>query len=381
VQQPDLNWRNPEVRKAMYDAMRFWLDKGVAGFRIDAISRLFEDPNLHDDPILPGTNAFGDPNIEHKYTDNLPEVHDVLKELRKLVDSYPGNPVLLSEADEPNIEELSKMYGEHNDEVQLPMDFQIADVNELSAPKFRKLFDEVENNPAHGWPEYFFSNHDQARQWDRYGDGKHNDEIAKLMAALLLLPRATPQMYYGEEIGMHTTVPTRVEDVRDPVGVTGWPKDKGRDGERTPMQWTPERPNAGFTCPRCKPWLPIPPSSVTYNVEVESKKPDSILNFYKQLLVLRRTEPALVSGGYVTINPDDPNVFSFLRHYLGNGRSVLVALNMSDKPQMVTYDLTAQGVQGGIGLMLLNSYGYESKQIRLDHMTIPPFGTAVIGVR
>jgi alpha-glucosidase len=180
---------------------------------------------------------------------------------------------------------------------------------------------------------------------------------------------------------MRTTVPTRVEDVRDPVGVTGWPKDKGRDGERTPMQWTPERPNAGFTCPKCKPWLPIPPSSVTYNVDVESKQPDSILNFYKQLLVLRRIEPALVSGGYVTINPDDPNVFTFLRHYLGNGRSVLVALNMSDKPQMVTYDLTAQGVQGGIGLMLLNSYGYESKQIRLDHMTIPPFGTAVIGVR
>ena len=112
VQQPDLNWRNPEVRKAMYDTMRFWLDKGVAGFRIDAISRLFEDPNLHDDPILPGTNAFGDPNIEHKYTDNLPEVHDVLKELRKLVDSYPGNPVLLSEADEPNIVELAKMYGD-----------------------------------------------------------------------------------------------------------------------------------------------------------------------------------------------------------------------------------------------------------------------------
>ena len=108
VQQPDLNWRNPEVRKAMYDVLRFWLDKGVAGFRIDAVSRLFEDPKLHDDPILPGNNAFGDPNIQHKYTDDLPEVHDVLREIRKLVDSYPGNPVLISEADEPNIQELVK---------------------------------------------------------------------------------------------------------------------------------------------------------------------------------------------------------------------------------------------------------------------------------
>ena len=381
IQQPDLNWRNPEVRKAMYDVLRFWLDKGAAGFRVDAISRLFEDPDLHDDPILPGTNAFGDPNIEHKYTDNLPEVHDVLREMRQLLESYPGNPVLISEADEPNILELSRMYGQHNDEVQLPMDFQIADLNQLSAPKFRKLFEDVENNPAHGWPEYFFSNHDQARQWDRYGDGSHNDQIAKLMATLELTPRATPQMYYGEELGMRTTEPTRIEDVKDPEGRTGWPKEKGRDGERTPMQWTPAAPNAGFTSPTTRPWLPIPPSASTVNVETESKDPDSILNFYKNLLVLRRTEPALVNGGYSTINPDDPHVFSFLRHYLGRGRSVLVALNMSAQPQTVTYNLSAQGVQGGVGLMLLNNYGYKEKQVRLDHMTIPPFGAAIIGVQ
>src|SRR6201993_4598380 len=110
-QQPDLNWRNPEVKKAMFDVVRFWLDKGAAGFRIDAVSRLFEDPAMHDDPYLPGHNAYGDPNIEHKYTDNFPEVHDTLRELRAVVDQYPGNPVLVSEADEPNITELTKMYG------------------------------------------------------------------------------------------------------------------------------------------------------------------------------------------------------------------------------------------------------------------------------
>ncbi len=165
VQQPDLNWRNPEVVKAMMDVLRFWMNKGVNGFRIDAVSRLFEDPNLHDDPIQPGLNAFGDPNIQHKYTDSLPEVHDMLREMRKVIDEYPGNPVLISEADEPNIFELSKMYGANNDEVQLPMDFQVADVNELNAPKFRQLLDEVENNPAHGQPYFFFGNHDQDRIW------------------------------------------------------------------------------------------------------------------------------------------------------------------------------------------------------------------------
>ncbi len=378
VQQPDLNWRNPEVRKAMYDAMRFWLDKGVAGFRIDAVSRLFEDPDLHDDPILPGRNVYGDPNIQHKYTDNLPEVHEVLRELRKVVDAYPGNPVLISEADEPNIKELATMYGKHNDEVQLPMDFQIADLNQLSAPKFRALFDQVENNPAGGWPEYFFSNHDQPRQWDRYGDGVHNDSIAKLMAALELMPRATPQMYYGEEIGMRTTDPQRIEDVKDPIGRTGWPKEKGRDGERTPMQWT-AAPNAGFTSAK-NPWLPVPPSARTYNVAVESADPGSILNFYKNLLTLRRTEPALARGGYASVNPGDQNVFSFLRRNPGNGRSVLVALNMSAQPQTVSYDLTAQGVQGRIGLVLLAN-GVEAHQVRLDQVKLPPFGVAILGVQ
>ncbi len=189
VQQPDLNWRNPEVHVAMDGVLDFWMKRGVAGFRIDAVSRRpFEDPNLHDDPYLPGHNAYGDRNIKHQYTDDLPEVHDVLKEVRQVVDKYPGDPVLVTEADEPNVEALTKMYG-NNDEVQLPMDFQIADVNELSARRFRDLFNQIENNSAHGQPEYFFSNHDQPRQWDRYGDGDHNDQIAKLMAVLELTTR------------------------------------------------------------------------------------------------------------------------------------------------------------------------------------------------
>src|ERR1700757_3431774 len=273
VQQPDLNWRNPEVKKAMFDVIRFWLDKGAAGFRIDAVSRLYEDPDLHDDPYLPGFNVYGDRNIKHQYTDDQPGVHDVLKEVRRVVDKYPGDPVLVTEADEPNVEALTKMYG-NGDEVQLPMDFQIADVNQLSASRFRELFNQIENNTAHGQPEYFFSNHDQPRQWDRYGDGVHNDQIAKLMAALELTTRGTPQMYYGEEIGMRTTPPARIEDVHDPIGKLGWPKEKGRDGERTPMQWNASA-NAGFTTSP-KPWLPIPPSAKTYNVQTESQNPNSI---------------------------------------------------------------------------------------------------------
>jgi alpha-glucosidase len=379
VQQPDLNWRNPEVRKAMYDVLRFWLDRGVSGFRMDAVSRLFEDPNLHDDPILPGTNAFGDPNIEHKYTQDLPEVHDVLREVRALVDSYPGNPVLIGEADEPNILDLVKMYGPNDDEEQLPMDFQLADLNKLSVPDFRRLLDEIEFNPARGQPYFFFSNHDQSRTWDRYGDGVHNDQIAKLMAALLLTTHATPQLYYGEEIGMRTTTPTRVEDVKDPVGRTGWPKDKGRDGERTPMQWNTSR-DAGFST-AAKTWLPIPPSADRYNVATETHEPNSILNFYRRLILLRRQVVALRYGAYLAVNRDDDNVLAYLREGVAGSPSVLVALNMTDQPRTVSFKLNDFGVPGHSLNILLASPRQNKTELPLTEVQLDPFGVLIANVK
>ena len=378
VQQPDLNWRNPEVRKAMYDVLRFWLDHGAAGFRIDAISRLFEDPNLHDDPILPGKNAFGDPNIQHKYTDDLPEVHDVLREMRSLVDGYPGNPVLISEADEPTIQDLDKMYGPNNDEIHLPMDFKVADLNKLSAPEFRRLLDEIEFNPLDGQPYFFFNNHDQARTWERYGDGVHNEQIAKLMAALLLTTHATPQMYYGEEIGMRTTVPTRIEDVKDPVGRTGWPKDKGRDGERTPMQWDKSL-NAGFsTAP--KTWLPVPPSAAQYNVATEQYDPNSIFNFYKHVIALRRELSALHDGSYVAVNRDDPNVLAYLRKAKNGTAPVLVALNMSAQSQTVNFTLKGFGVDGKSLHVLLAAPQQGSSDLSFTGVKLEPFGVLIAAV-
>jgi len=374
-EQPDLNWRNPEVKKAMEGVLEFWMKKGVAGFRIDAVSRLFEDPDLHDDPYLPGFNAYGDRNIEHKYTDNYPEVHDVLKELRKVVGHYPGDPVLITEADEPNVEELTKLYG-HGDEVQLPMDFQIADLNKLSASGFRRLFNEIESNTAHGQPEYFFSNHDQPRQWDRYGDGAHNDQIAKLMAVLLLTTRGTPQMYYGEELGMRTTDPARIEDVHDPIGKLGWPKEKGRDGERTPMQWSASA-NAGFTT-SATPWLPIPPSASTYNVETESKDPNSIFNAYKRLLALRKSESALRDGSYEAVNEDDPDVFAYVRR--SGASTVLVALNMGSRPKTLAFHLGTKGIQGSSATPLFSS-PQRTGVLQLEHVELPAFGALVAAVR
>jgi alpha-glucosidase len=333
--QPDLNWRNPAVQEAMFDVTRFWYKRGVAGFRLDAVDTLFEDPNLHDNPIIkPGKNDLGDPIEDNKYNDNLPEIHGVLRELRTIADQ--NGAVLIGETWTKDIVQLNQYYGDGNNELQLPMDFLFATVNKLSPAEFRKQIATV--NSASGWPTFVISNHDIARSYDRYGDGPHNDQIAKLMAGLYLTLRGTPIMYYGEEIGMKTTPPTRKEDVKDPIGITGWPKEKGRDGERTPMQWD-ESENAGFS--KAAPWLPVPPTYKTHNVADESKDPNSVLAFYKKVLKLRHTNKALLDGSYAPVNENDQNVLSYFRTY--KDQVVLVALNMSGAEQRVSFDLAKAG--------------------------------------
>lgn len=281
--------------------------------------------------------------------------------------------MLISEADEPNITELTKLYGLHNDEVQLPMDFQVADINRLSAKLFRKLFDEVENNAAAGQPYIFFSNHDQPRQWDRYGDGIHNAAIARLIAALLLTTKVTPQMYYGEEIGMRTTPPSRKEDVRDPIGKLGWPQEKGRDGERTPMQWDTSA-NAGFTTGT--PWLPVPETAGRYNVAVEQRDPDSLLNFYKKLIALRRSHVALRDGCYLALNPQDENVFSYLRK-IPNGPGIIVALNMSPRAQIISFDFGSLGHPGAVLQSLLASPAGAFGPQSCEQLQLPPYAVFI----
>jgi alpha-glucosidase len=364
AQQPDLNWRNPAVKEAMFDVTRFWYKRGVSGFRLDAVDTLFEDPNLTDNPILrPGKNAFGDPIEQSKYNTKLPEVHDVLRGLRQIANKYDA--VLIGETWTADISELNQYYGEGNNELQLPMDFLFTMVNKLSPAEFRKQIAEV--NSASGWPTFVISNHDIVRSYDRYGDGQHNDQIAKLMAALFLTLRGTPIMYYGEEIGMKTTPPTRKEDVKDPIGRTGWPKEKGRDGERTPMQWD-DTANAGFTTG--KPWLPVPPTYKTHNVAAESKDADSVLEFYKHVLRLRHTNPALLYGNYTPINEDNPNVLSYLRLY--KDRGVVVALNMAKTPQKISLERKPNGFTSAKKLISTGGSAVHDGEVSL-----PPYGVFI----
>ena len=367
VGQPDLNWRNPAVEKAMFDVTRFWYKRGVSGFRLDAVDLLFEDPNLHDNPLLEGKNDLGDPNMENKYNDKLPEVHTELNKLRQVADE--NNAVLIGETYTSNREELKEYYGDHNDEIQLPMDFMFCEVNKLSPNDFRTQIANAESTG--GWPVYVIGNHDMTRSYNRYGDGQHNDQIAKVMAGMYLTLRGTPVMYYGEELGMENNDPVRKEDVKDPIGIAGWPKEKGRDGERTPMQWN-DSPNAGFS--QAAPWLPVPASYKTHNVASELKDPDSVLQFYKRLLTLRHHEPALLDGDYVALNQDNADVLSYLRRY--KNEAVLVVLNMSNTRQRISFDLSAEGFASAKTAPLLTTLAAPPTG-RLDQVALDPFAVYI----
>src|SRR2546422_1757285 len=363
-EQPDLNWRNPAVEKAMFDVTTWWYNRGVAGFRLDAVDTLFEDPELRDNPVLPGTNRYGDPNMENKYNTKLPELHDVLRKLRKVADEHGA--VLIGETWTSDITELKKYYGEHSNELQMPMDLMFATVNKVSAPEFRRQIAAVDG--AGGWPVYVISNHDIPRSYVRYGDGQHNDAIAKLMAGLYLTLRGTPIIYYGEEIGMENNDPKRKKKAKDPIGKLGWPEEKGRDGERTPMQWD-EGPNAGFS--QATPWLPVPPSYKTHNVATELKDPNSVLQFYQRVLALRHQNRVLLAGEYIALDENNPNVLSYLRRYKND--AVLVVLNMSGTEQQVSFDLKPQGFSSQKATTLLTTDSQQAKEINPSQLPLQPF--------
>ncbi|HEX8687057.1 MAG TPA: alpha-amylase family glycosyl hydrolase, partial [Pyrinomonadaceae bacterium] len=272
-QQPELNWRNPEVERRMLETVRFWLRRGADGFRLDAVNYLYEDPQLRDNPVL-AELRFGsttEHEQEKKYNRDLPEVQDAVVRLRAFNDRVNPQSVLVGEAYVPRWEELMRYYGPADNGVHLPFNFFLVMEparSQLKAPVFRDVVVRSEQALRGRWTTYVLSNHDIPRHYDRLGDGKHNEEVARLTATMLLTLRGTPFLYYGEEIGMLTTEPKTVEEVRDPVGRRYWPLRKGRDGERTPMQWDATA-NAGFS--PGTPWLPVPPSAREKNVAAQAR--------------------------------------------------------------------------------------------------------------
>jgi alpha-glucosidase len=374
-QQPDLNWRNAQVGQSMFAAMRFWLDRGVVGFRLDAITELFEDSRLRDAPALGGRNAQGDLILSDIYTKNLPEVHDVMRRLRAMTDSYPGERVLIGETYVPTTAEIDAWYGgARHDELQLPMDTLVGLGNHLDAGTFRQRLIEAQTELHDSQPLLVFDNHDNMRSWDRFGDGVHNAEIARIVAALLLTSRATALIYQGEEIGQVTATPQRVEDVRDPIGITGWPKEKGRDGERTPMQWDTSA-QAGFST-SAHTWLPVTPDYRSVNVQSESADPQSLLNWYRRLIALRRENSTLRSGRMLMLDQTNASVLTYVR-VAPEGSAMLVSLNMSPRSQSVAPGLAAAGIRGARLRTVLSSPAPLPDVAADAQFTLPPYAVWV----
>jgi alpha-glucosidase len=380
VQQPDVNWDNPKIHEAFKDVMGFWFKRGVAGFRFDAITTLFEDPTLADEPIVkdkdgkPVINAFGEQETDGSKTDNLPGTHPVMQEMRAYSDkfgaaAFPGTRVLIGETYLPNIAELAKQYGpaEHP-EFHLPMDTQVAFINKLDVATFRAKLVDAETGLNGHVPLLLFDNHDNPRIDARYGDGVHDTDIQRVLSTILFTSRGTSLFYYGDEIGMKTTPPTRKEDVKDPVGVTGWPKEKGRDGERTPMQWDSSA-NAGFTPTSATPWLPVPASASTANVKAEETDPTSLLAWYRNLIHLKKAVPAFANGDNEMLDTANTKVLSWERKAAGSP-AVVVSVNFTAEPQTVNL-----GAAGKVKTLLKTPGSKDPAS--LSEIELGPFGVFV----
>jgi len=326
-EQPDVNWRNPQVRKAQLDVFRFWMERGVDGFRLDVFNAYFKHPDLPDNPPKFGLRSFD--RQRHIFDIDQPEMMPFLNELRLLLDSYPER-YAVGETYIATSQKTISYCGP--DKLHAAFSFEFTSTNLLSFPVYpwnpgwvmKQIIQREETfNAAGVWPTTVMSNHDLPRAASRYARGEHDSQPFLAMTLLLTL-RGTPFMYYGEEIGLRD-IHLRRSEVLDPPGKKYWPIYKGRDGCRSPMQWNDSN-FAGFST--VKPWLPVHPNYFRRNVASQQADPDSLFNFTKKLLALRKEIPALCQGDFIPLETP-PGMLAYLRRTVE--QSVLVAANFSNQ--------------------------------------------------
>ncbi len=326
-EQPDLNWRNPAVYERMFQMIRFWLDRGVDGFRLDVVNAYYKDADFRDNPrkfgLIGYERGIGGRGYDwqtHPYDFHQPEMEDFLRDLRRLLNAYPER-MSVGELLYSDPAATARYCGDGTDKLHLAFNFDFT--NQPWRP--RAFQDEIAKWEAalhpQAWPCYVLGNHDKPRFPSRFGGGPHSDARAKVVAAMLLTLRGTPFLYYGEEIGMQDTPIPRGE-IQDPPGKKYWPLNPGRDPERTPMQWS-DGPNAGFTTGR--PWLRLNKDCRTRNVAAQHADPNSVLNFYRRLLRLRRESISLRRGSYQPLIERPVQGLAYLRQ--SPEQTLLVALN------------------------------------------------------
>ncbi len=365
-EQPDLNWRNPAVKEAMWDVVRFWLDMGVDGFRLDAVDTIFEHPDMPDHTVeIAHPDLYNDLRAADnedelarqtkqreevlKYQRRQPGVHKLMQELRALIDAEYDDRVLVGESDD------ILYYGDGNNELHLIFNFELLKKMRLNPAIIRaNQRERLAALPPGAWPCNTLGNHDAPRVYSRFGDGAHDAEIARLSLALMLTLRGTPFLYNGEEIGMTDLLLDDARQLRDTLAIRAYRASieklgisptqalaraakLSRDKTRTPMQWA-NAPNAGFSPARVQTWLPVNPN-YTRGVNVAEQLDDasSLLNFYRAMLRVQRENPALIAGDYVTLHEDAADYLAFLRR--GETQTCLVILNYSGCTHELRFEL------------------------------------------
>ncbi|MBX3581250.1 MAG: alpha-glucosidase [Rhizobiaceae bacterium] len=365
--QPDLNFHNPEVQDALLDAVRFWLERGVDGFRLDTVNYYFQDRWLRSNPPVAeaaaGTIGETNPYLYqlHLFDKSQTENLDFLKRFRSLLDEYEGRASVGEVGDETRSLQTVAEYTSGGQRLNMCYTFDMLG-QEFSAAYVRDRVEAYERKVADGWVCWAFSNHDVVRhvsRWVRLGEDF--DAVAKFAITVLGCMRGSICLYQGEELGL-TEAEIAFEDLRDPYGIRFWPGFKGRDGCRTPMVWEVEADNAGFSTG--KPWLPISREHLGRSADVQSGSPASVLSHYRAVLALRKSRPALVKGSIKFIDGDD-EVLAFFRE--AKAEKLVCVFNFSSEEKRWT-------LPGGT--LVFEEFDLGERHARLEGMqiTLPPRG-------
>jgi len=372
--QPDLNWRNPMVKQAIYDMIRFWLDRGVDGFRLDASSVYSKDKEYRDNPLKAGAESTGDFEAQHHlYDKDLPENHQIIKEIRAIIDQYRDRVLIGETFIDSGLYESVIFRGVNNDELHLPFTFDFPFSPWYPGHLQKEIAKKELMTPDDAWSVYFLDNHDLSRHLSRWVDCSLCDNpvgIAKAAATILLTVRGTPVLYYGQEIGMvdHEQIPS--EKLRDTVTIKREGESASRDKARTPMQWD-NSPQAGFSFGKdIEPWLPVNDNYPQVNVNQEFTDPESILNFYQALIKIRKKSQALQSGSWRSLIHYPYEHLVYLRET--KVEQVLVVINFSKEQELkLDEELDRHDWQ------ILLSTDYEPNQTLDLPQMLKPFETSI----